>query len=161
MPRSPEQIRKAKREHMARKRAADPEAARAYSREYHAANREKQKAKMREYYARRFFWGRAMKLRGSGRAKFTDLARLWKQQRGRCALTGRRLNRENAHLDHIIAKARGGSDEVSNLRWLCTEANLARRELSDAEFVTLCSDVMHWIGQRIEAVRAMEERLAA
>lgn len=152
MPRSIEETRRAKREHMAKKRAADPEAARAYSRNYHHRNRDKQTEKMRNYYARRFFWGRAMKLRGEGRATATDLARLWKQQGGFCGLTGRRLSRDNAHLDHIVAKARGGSDQPSNLRWLCTEANLARRELSDAEFVALCSDVMAWIGQRIAEV---------
>lgn len=119
-------------------------------------------AKMRDYYARRFFWGRAMKLRGSGRATAADLARLWRTQRGRCALTGRRLGRDNAHLDHIEAKSRGGSDAASNLRWVCSEANLARRELSDAEFVALCADVMRWIGERISLCeRALSAREVA
>lgn len=156
MARSIEETRKAKRESMARRRSSDLDAARAYNRKYHAENREKQKAKMREYYGRRFFWGRAMKLRGEGRAKASDLARIWKRQRGLCAMTGRRLGRQNAHLDHILAKSRGGTDEAGNLRWLCTEANLARRELSDAEFIALCSSVMCWIGRRIDA--ALRER---
>jgi hypothetical protein len=117
---------------------------------------------MRAYYGRRFFWGRAMKLRGEGRATTTDLARMWKQQRGLCALTGRRLTRESAHLDHIVAKARGVTDEIGNLRWVCTEVNLAKRELSDEEFVALCSDAMRWIGERIAMVEAIRsERLAA
>lgn len=152
MARSADEVRKAKREHMARKRASNPQAARDYQNAYHNKNREKQTEKMREYYSRRFFWGRSMKLRGENRASFIELARIWKQQKGRCALTGRRLTRNNAHLDHILAKARGGTDEAENLRWLCTEANLARRELSDDEFITLCSDVMHWIGRRIGMV---------
>jgi 5-methylcytosine-specific restriction endonuclease McrA len=100
---------------------------------------------MRAYYARRFFWGRAMKLRGENRATFRDLARIWKNQRGRCALTGRRLDR-TAQLDHVLAKARGGTDEASNLRWLCKAANLARREFSDDEFFTLCFDVVRMRG---------------
>ena len=159
----PDLIRKRKRESMARKRAADPQAARDYRNDYHARNRDKRTAKMREYYARRFFWGRAMKLRGKGRANAADLSRLWRHQRGLCALTGRRLTRHNAHLDHITAKARGGSDEAANLRWLCTEANLALRELSDAEFLSLCSDVMSWIGERIAKVEELShaERQAA
>jgi 5-methylcytosine-specific restriction endonuclease McrA len=132
-----DEYRKYKREWMARKRAADPQAARDYRNGYHARNRDKQTAKMREYYARRFFWGRAMKLRGDGRASTRELARLWKDQRGRCALTGRRLTRENAHLDHITAKARGGDDVIGNLRWVCNEANLAKREMSDEEFAAL------------------------
>jgi 5-methylcytosine-specific restriction endonuclease McrA len=117
MPRSVEETREAKRLHMARKRAADPEAARRYHRERHHKNRERNLAKMRAYYGRRFFWGRAMKLRGEGRATTANLAYLWKRQRGRCALTGRRLNRENSHLDHITARARGGADNISNLRY--------------------------------------------
>ena len=141
MARTPEQVREAKRLHMAQRRAADPEAASAYAREHHRKNRERSCQVMREYYERRFFWGRAMKLRGPGRATALDLFSLWRQQKGLCALTGRKLDR-TAQLDHILAKARGGSDAKGNLRWLCKEANLARRELSDEEFMALCQDVV-------------------
>ena len=151
---NPELYRKRKRESMARKRAKDPDAARAYSRQYHADNRGERVAKMRGYYAKRFFWAKAMKLRGDGRAAAADLAGIWKAQRGRCALTGRRLDR-SAQLDHKIPKARGGGDEAANLQWLCAEANLAKRDLTDEEFAALCSDVMGWIGERI----AMVERV--
>jgi 5-methylcytosine-specific restriction endonuclease McrA len=139
--RDPEKIRARKRESMARRRAADPDKARAYSNAYHAANRAARTKNMRDYYARRFFWGRAMKLRGVGRATAADLASIWKAQRGSCALTGRKLD-QDAQLDHVVARARGGTDERTNLRWLCREANLARRELSDDEFIALCSDVL-------------------
>ena len=160
MPRDIEAIRKAKREHMARKRAANPEAARAYGRDYHAANREKQTAKMRAYSGRRFFWTKAMKLRGDDRATARDLAAIWKAQRGRCALTGRRLDR-SAQLDHKLPRARGGGDHPDNLQWLCEEVNLAKRAMTDAEFTALCEEVMRWIGERIAAVDALAERLAA
>lgn len=156
MARSIEEVRKAKREFMARKRASNPEAARKYHRERHHKNREYNTAKMRDYYARRFFWGRAMKLRGEGRATAADIASIWRRQRGLCALTGRKLDR-TAQLDHVLAKARGGNDAKDNLRWLCKEANLARRELNDAEFAALCCDVMRWIGERITAVEAIAE----
>ena len=149
--RSQDDVREAKRADMAARRAADPSAARAYHRNRHFQNHEVNKAKMRAYYARRFFWGKAMKLRGDGRASARQLAALWKAQRGRCALTGRRLDR-SAQLDHKLPKARGGDDRPANLQWLCEEANLAKRALTDAEFVALCSDVMTWIGQRIAAV---------
>lgn len=157
MGRTAEQVREAKRLHMANRRAANPEKVRAYQREHHAKNRERRTASMRSYYAKRFFWGRAMKLRGDDRASTQDLARLWKQQRGKCALTGRRLNRDNAHLDHITPKARNGRDDIGNLRWLCTEANLAKRDLTDEEFMVLCLDVMRWIGERIQMVAEREE----
>ena len=70
-----------------------------------------------------------------------DLAALWKRQRGRCALTGRRLDK-TAHLDHIVPRAKGGADDIENLRWVCDEANLAKRDLSDDDFIRLCRDVL-------------------
>lgn len=154
MPRSIEHIRRTKREHMARKRAADPAAARAYRNAYHAANRDRQTEIMRTYYARRFFWGRAMKLRGVGRASAKDLARLWKSQRGKCALTGRALNRA-AQVDHILPRGKGGGDAATNLRWVCAEINYAKRDLTDDQLVALCGEVMNWIGRRIESVESL------
>lgn len=151
----PDKYRARKRESMARKRAANPEAARTYQKDYYAANRAVQTEKMRNYYARRFFWGKAMKLRGDRRACAKDLASLWRSQKGRCALTGRRLDR-TAQLDHKMPKARGGGDEATNLQWLCCEANLAKRDLTDAEFAVLCEDVMRWIGRRIVDATATE-----
>ncbi|MBU9318919.1 HNH endonuclease [Burkholderia multivorans] len=151
---NPDKIRERKRVSMAKARNADPEKARAYRNAYHAANREAQTEKMRTYYAKRFFWSKAMKLRGSGRASARELAAIWKKQRGLCALTGRRLDR-SAQLDHKTPKARGGSDQATNLQWLCEEANLAKRALTDAEFIALCGDVMHWIGKRIELVESL------
>lgn len=156
MPRTREEYLRAKREGMARLRAADPEAARAKAREWHARNRDRQRAKLRDYYKRRFFWAKATKLRQSGAASFQDLARLWKKQRGRCALTGRRLDREIAELDHKLPKVRGGGDEISNLQWVCRAANLAKRDLTDDEFTELCANVMQWIGQRIDMVEQIE-----
>ena len=151
MARSIEETRRAKREYMRRKRAEDPEAARRYGRNYHHKNRAKQTAKMREYYSRRFFWGRAMKLRGKDRATYLDLAAMWRRQRGRCALTGKRLDR-SAQLDHVIPKARGGNDEAKNLQWVCAETNLAKRDLTQEEFIALCDAVMRWIGERVRSV---------
>lgn len=138
-----EEAKAVKRKYMAKLRAQDPDAARARQREYHSRNREKQTAKMREYYSRRFFWGRAMKLRGPGRATAHDLAKIWKSQRGRCALTGRRLDR-SAQLDHIQPRVKGGGDERSNLRWVCAAINYAKRDLTDSELMELCIDVVEF-----------------
>lgn len=140
MPRTHEDTLKAKRTAMAARRSADPEGVRRYSRDY-AENADSVLARTRTYHHRRFFYSRARHLSGPDKATHKDLARLWYQQRGRCALTGRKMDR-TAQLDHVIARARGGGDDVSNLRWLCREANLARRELSDIEFISLCRDIV-------------------
>jgi 5-methylcytosine-specific restriction endonuclease McrA len=156
--RDPEKYRKRKRESMARRRALDPQASRDYQlRDYHE-NRPARLAKMRAYQKRRFFWMRSGKLTGVGAR---DLAALWRRQRGMCALTGERLNRSNAEVDHILPRARGGSDEITNLRWTTAQVNRAKRDLTDAEFLKLCGDTMRWIGERIAMVDATQAKREA
>jgi CRISPR/Cas system Type II protein with McrA/HNH and RuvC-like nuclease domain len=109
---------------------------------------------MREYAARRFFWNKANKLRGEGAATYIDLARLWKRQRGRCALTGQPLDR-TSEIDHKIPRTRGGNDGIENLQWLAKEVNRAKRDMTSDEFADLCANVMRWLGQRIQLVSAL------
>jgi 5-methylcytosine-specific restriction endonuclease McrA len=94
---------------------------------------------------RRFFYARSINLRGPGKATARDLATLWKAQRGICALTGRRLDR-SAEIDHIIPKVRGGSHKIGNLRWVVKDANRAKRDLLDADFIALCRDIVRRAG---------------
>jgi 5-methylcytosine-specific restriction endonuclease McrA len=143
---TPDQVREAKRLQMAKRREADPEGCRAYqNRKYHQ-RRGDYLAKMKSYQRRRFFWRRACKLDG---VTARDLASLWKSQRGLCALTGRKMDR-SAQVDHILPRAKGGGDDIRNLRWVCEEANLSKRHMTDAQFLILCADVMSWIGRRIQ-----------
>lgn len=76
---------------------------------------------------------------------------MWEQQGGLCALTGWPMNARcgEVHLDHVIPQSRGGSHDISNLRWVCAKANFAKRNLTDEEFVELCSSVVEWIARRI------------
>lgn len=131
--------------------------------DYYAANRERTITQTREYRARpgnrerigewnrayakrRFFFTRACALRqkanGAESASYLELATLWKTQRGRCVMTDRILTRENAHLDHIVPLVRGGWSTISNLRWVHKDFNYAKRDLSDADFLDLCKDVV-------------------
>jgi len=137
---NPDLIRKRKRESMAKSRSESPERHRRQQRDWHARNREQNLKKMREYSGRRFFWTKAMKLRGASRASHKELACLWRSQRGACALTGRKLHRD-AQLDHKTPRARGGGDEIENLQWLSPAVNLAKRDLTDSEFIALCREV--------------------
>lgn len=141
---SPDEVRRRKRELMARRRLENPDAVREYQRQHFNKNREKIKEKLRDYSKKRFFWSRSMKLRTEPRATAKELASLWKAQRGRCGLTGRRMD-ASAQLDHIRPRAAGGTDAIDNLRWTCKEANLAKRELSDADFLALCRDVCDFL----------------
>jgi 5-methylcytosine-specific restriction endonuclease McrA len=157
--RDPEKYRRCKRESMAQQRAKDPETSRQKQRVWRTANRERINERFRERWYERFFANRAKRLNNTGLA--FDLWKLWKRQRGRCALTGRRLTRENVELDHIVPKVKGGTHDISNLRWTLKEANRAKRDLSDAEFLALCSDCVRWIGRRVEMVESLvTERLS-
>lgn len=153
--RTADEVRAAKREDMARRHALDPAAHREKQRAWVDENRAHVRIKVRQYHRRRFFWAKSCRLRreSAHAATHVQLAQMWKLQRGRCALTGQRLNRANAELDHILPKARGGNGSIENLRWVTKQANRAKRDLTDAEFFSLCSSVMRWIGMRIDLMR--------
>lgn len=155
--RNPEENRRRKREDMARRWRDKPDEMREKARADHRNNRVARLASMKAYQHRRFFWLRATKLTG---VTARDLASMWKRQRGRCALTGERLDR-TAQVDHITPRARGGTDALDNLQWVSVAANLAKRDLTQEEFVALCSSVMAWVGRRIAAVDGIKRAQAA
>jgi hypothetical protein len=85
-----------------------------------------------------------LKVRHGGErpASRAELSSLWKRQRGHCAITGRRLTKENAELDHIIPVASGGKGNIQNLRWLHKDVNSLKRNMSDRDFYLLCKEVV-------------------
>jgi 5-methylcytosine-specific restriction endonuclease McrA len=114
--------------------------------------RKRLKELSQEYARRRFFHIRSNNMRHAcdGQcATLYELASLWKRQRGKCAMTGRRLNRDNAHLDHIVPKVKGGSSFIENLRWVHKDVNHAKRDLLDADFVQMCREVANFNPERI------------
>jgi uncharacterized Zn finger protein (UPF0148 family) len=144
---APEILRERKRLDMARARQ-DPlrreamNAARRGNEKYQVASR-KYRKKLRDnhfFLARAYKWGRKLDA--------VDLARLWKKQRGRCVLSGRKLDR-TAHLDHIMPISLGGKTEIGNIRWLDPWVNVARQNLTDEEFLARCNQIGEWIGRRI------------
>jgi 5-methylcytosine-specific restriction endonuclease McrA len=59
-------------------------------------------------------------------------------QGGVCALSGAPIDLLTCEVDHIVPEARGGSDELRNLRLVCTRANEAKGNMLDSEFLELC-----------------------
>jgi 5-methylcytosine-specific restriction endonuclease McrA len=60
----------------------------------------------------------------------------------RCALTGRTLTPETVSLDHIVPQSAGGGNGEDNLQFVCQEANQAKGTLSQKAFIQLCRDVV-------------------
>lgn len=109
-----------------------------------------QKAAGKKWRKNNFFALRAvsaMSRKGGGvisgvRNRARVLWSLWKQQRGRCALTGVRLTRYNCWLDHIIPISRGGTNDKSNLRWLLKDVNQMKHGLLDEELFVICEQIL-------------------
>lgn len=71
-----------------------------------------------------------------------DLKRLLEIQGYCCALTGVRLQPQDAELDHKIPLSRGGTNNLSNLQWITKAANRAKGTMTDGEFIDLCYKVV-------------------
>jgi 5-methylcytosine-specific restriction endonuclease McrA len=125
---------------------------------YNAARRgvEKYRQREREYHSniRRnhfFIWrARAWSARYQVGITALDLWSLWKSQRGRCALSGRKLD-ETAHLDHIVPISGNGVHTLDNLRWLDPHINIARRNLTDVQFLEMCHQVVSFSTDNIRS----------
>lgn len=112
-------------------------------------NRDKMVEWHAQNFQRRFFYQRANNHCGSGDSRINQrdlaltLAKLWKKQHGVCAVTGWRLDKDNAQLDHIVPKKLGGLTVAENLRWVHRDVNYAKRDLTDEAFIRLCSAVVN------------------
>ncbi len=71
----------------------------------------------------------------------------WLRQRGRCALTGIKLDR-TANADHILPVSKGGTDNSNNFQWLTPEANHFKGSLTLQELAHMCRLVLENIEKR-------------
>lgn len=55
-----------------------------------------------------------------------DIDRIYKAQRGRCGYCRAKLARKDVHRDHIVALARGGTNQARNIQILCKPCNVAK-----------------------------------
>jgi len=88
-----------------------------------------------------WFKRHATKLWGDAK-KYPELIQLMESQNWICPYTGRQLIIGiNASLDHKLASDKGGINEISNLHFVDTRANIAKSFLTEEEFFQLCRDV--------------------
>jgi len=120
------------------------------AKEWREANKVKHTQLKSDWILKRMFYQKAMMLRhrkNGGKVTISTkqltwlLGRLWINQRGLCALTGRRLTRD-AHLDHIVPVSKNGTNDISNLQFLTPEVNQAKSDLGVDAFIKLCEEVL-------------------
>ena len=161
--RDPGRIREIKRDHMRRMRSTleGRERQRQVSLKcYRNGGDVRQRERMKNRKENDFFhWHVQYVRRYNPAISPGDLENLWHRQGGQCALTGRMMEAKAGcvQVDHIVPAARGGSHKMSNLRWVIKDANMAKRDLTDKEFLALCEDVAEWIGRRIIEVHQDRE----
>lgn len=83
------------------------------------------------------------------------LVALWNKQNGCCAITGIPLiPGSTATIDHILPVSKGGTNEISNLRFVHYAVNLFKKDSTDAELVNkiveLAPKLLEWATPRIE-----------
>lgn len=68
-----------------------------------------------------------------------------------CELTGRTidLTKDDYNIDHIIPIDRGGTNELDNMAFCIPEANAAKNNLTNDEFVALCKEVCEHFGYTV------------
>lgn len=77
------------------------------------------------------------------RSYWKRLKLLLENQNYKCALTGDNISFESEiELDHILPVTRGGSNDLSNVRWVTKEANRLKQNLTDIELKELCKKII-------------------
>jgi hypothetical protein len=76
---------------------------------------------------------RARKYKSGGSYTNDQIRELLKQQDWTCIYCSSSL-REKRELDHIMPLARGGSNDIANLQWLCSPCNRKKRDRDPVEF---------------------------
>lgn len=92
--------------------------------EWQAANR----AKVLSYPKRR----RALQMGAKGSHSPSDVAEIFKQQRGLCAYCRRKLLKYD--VDHIVPLSKGGSDDRRNIQLTCKSCNSRKHAKPPMEF---------------------------
>ncbi|NBS86595.1 MAG: HNH endonuclease [Verrucomicrobia bacterium] len=60
--------------------------------------------------------------------------RVLKKAGGKCELCGALKQDTTLHIDHIVPRSRGGSNDESNLQILCFKCNLGKSNKDETDF---------------------------
>lgn len=129
----PEQYGKKANERARKMRERDPERARQKSIDRYWSDPEKARARgVQDAHTRR-----ARKLESGGQFTASDIRVLTERQKGKCLICLNpfgRAWRTQRTVDHYISLARGGTNDLSNLRLLCRKCNMSKHAKDPIEF---------------------------
>jgi 5-methylcytosine-specific restriction endonuclease McrA len=80
-----------------------------------------------------------------------DLLIKYNEQNGLCFLTNDVLTPDNMELDHIVPISKGGTNDLSNVRWVTKDANRLKQDKSDADLIILCEKILKTLKNQHEA----------
>ena len=83
---------------------------------------------------------RARDILGS-KTHWKELLSKFNQQQGLCAYTGLPVAIKEAQLDHIVPRALGGNNDISNLHWVHCLINKMKSSIPEDVFIYLCKQV--------------------
>jgi 5-methylcytosine-specific restriction endonuclease McrA len=72
--------------------------------------------------------------------------RLWRRQRGLCVFVWwcrSDLRLTGYHLDHVVPRSRGGSDDERNLQLTCPKCNLSKGARFNYQFIEVLQTHAH------------------
>lgn len=78
------------------------------------------------------------------RATARQLLKLIRRQGKQCALSGRRITKRTAELDHKTPWSLTKDDSIENLQWIDAKINAAKGAMSSEEFIAMCRDVVQY-----------------
>jgi hypothetical protein len=87
---------------------------------------------------------RPQKIDKSNVATARQLKEILERQEYRCALSGVKLEPQDASLDHIVPVSKGGSNSADNLQFLHKDVNRAKFTMSQQDFIKMCARVAEY-----------------
>jgi 5-methylcytosine-specific restriction endonuclease McrA len=105
-------------------------------RELNAAWRQRNLLKVQKRAVTKEATRRAQKRASAGTFTPQDVEFILKAQRHHCAYCRKRLSKRY-HIDHIVALARGGSNDSRNIQALCPTCNIAKGAKHPIDFAQL------------------------